>query len=123
MGIDEGMQKSVSKICMFVAKAICLGCKFVMDDKKEEVVYLGRSDMKEKCADKDVNLLQEYKNITASSFTHLNSPKHKYPKQNDGYNCGVFVLWYHLLHLKENCFIVKESPVTLGVSDINLTSI
>ena len=84
---------------MFVAKAIDLGYTFVMDDKKEEVVYLGQSDMKKKCDDKDVNLLEEKKNITASSFTHLNSQKHKYQK-NDGYNCGVFVLWYFLFYLK-----------------------
>lgn len=79
--------------------------------------------MKEKFVEKEVKQLQVDKKITASSFTHLNSPKHKYPKQNDGYNCGVFVLWYHLFYLKEKGFIVDESSATLGNSDINLTSI
>ena len=120
--MNEGMQKSVSKILTNIAKAIGLGFKFITDDKKEESIFLGQSDMmNEKFLDKDVNLLGGEKNITASSFTHLNSPRHKYPHQEDGYNCGVFVLWYHLYHLKEKGFIVNKTPVTLGVSDINLT--
>ena len=99
----------MSKIRMFVAKAIGVGYKFVMDDKKEEEVYFFHSDMlNENFVYKEVKQLQVDKNITASSFTHLNSPKHKYPKQNDGYNCGVFVLWYHLFYLKEKSFIVDE---------------
>ena len=80
------MQKSVSKICMFVAKAIGIGYKFMMDDKKEEEINFGQAYMlNEKFVVKDVNLLEKDKKITASSFTHLNSPRHKYPHQTDGY--------------------------------------
>ena len=45
MEINPSMQKSVSMISMFVAKAIGLGYKFVMDNKKDEEVYFGQADM------------------------------------------------------------------------------
>ena len=71
--------------------------------------------MKGKIVDKEVNQLQKDKNITTSSFTKLNTPSHKVLRQNDVYNCGVFVLWYHLYHLKGKGFMVE--------SDIFSTSI
>ena len=111
-------------IRMFVAKAIGLGYQFVMNEKKEEDVYFGQADMQsEKFVKKAVDKLQMNKNITASSFTHLNSPQHKYPHQTDGYSCGVLVLWYHLFDIKEKGFIKDGSTTTIGNSDINLRSI
>ena len=62
MGISEIMQASVSKICMFVAKHVGIGYRFVMDDKKEEEIYFGQADMmNEKFVDKEVKQLQENK--------------------------------------------------------------
>ena len=53
------MQKSVGKICLFVAKIFVIRYKFVMDEKKEEKNYFGQADMlNEKFIKKDVNLLQ-----------------------------------------------------------------
>ena len=53
----------------------------------------------------------------------MNSPKHKYPAQEDGINCGVYVSWYHLLHLKEKGYINKESPSLVTGSGIYPASI
>ena len=65
-----------------------------------------------------MSLLQSMENITASSFTHINSPRHNYATQDDGINCGLYVLWYHILHLKEKGYINKESPPLATGSDI-----
>ena len=98
MGINKSMQKSVSKIRMFVAKAFGIGYKFVMDDKKEEEIYFGQADMqRKKFVENEVKTLKKNKNITASSFNHMNSPQHKYPQQIDSFNCGVLALWYNLI--------------------------
>ena len=51
------MHGAVSKICMNIAKAIGVGYNFMMDDKKDADVYFGKSDMKDRFVDKDVNLL------------------------------------------------------------------
>ena len=123
MGKNEIMQKSVSKICMFVAKAIGLGYQFVMNEKKEEEVYFGQADMQIKFVEKDLQKLKTDEKITASSFQYMNSASHKYPQQTDGYNCGVIALWYNIFYLKEKGYIVDESITTLANSKINVGSI
>jgi hypothetical protein len=67
-GINELMQASVSKIHMFVAKAIGIGYQFVINEKKEEEVYFGQADMQsEKFVEK---LLRHYKEIKISHHIH-----------------------------------------------------
>ena len=56
--------------------------------------------MQSKFVEKELKKFKTDKNITASSFKHMESPSHKYPEQTDGYNCGVVYLWYKLFILK-----------------------
>ena len=123
LGVNEAMQSSVNNIRQVVAKAIGIGYQIVMDDKEEEEVYFGDADMQSKFVEREVNKLKKDKNITASSFNHMNSPTHKYPQQTDGHNCGVLALWYNLFYLKDKGYIVDDSTTTLAKSKINVRSI
>ena len=87
--------KGSSKICKLIAKAIGIGYQIVLENKAEKEVYFGQADMQSKFVERDLKKLKEDKNITASSFKHMESPIHKYPEQNDDYNCGVVSLWYN----------------------------
>ena len=59
--------------------------------------------------------LKDDKNITASSFKHMESPSHKYPQQSDSFNCGVVALWYNLFFLKERATLRMTQKQTLQI--------